>query len=102
MLLKLLKVIYLKKKATNHFFLFFFTTAIGKAFSILSDPKKREDYDQYGQAMEPQNQRSGRGGQYYYYSDEDDDFSADEIFNLFFGHSGMIYIILRKRTNKNF
>ena len=44
--------------------------------------------------MEPQYHRSsnggGRGGQHYYYCDEDDDFSAEEIFNIFFGHSGMI------------
>jgi len=71
-----------------------FVTAIGKAFSILSDPKKREQYDQYGQAMEPQYHRSsnggGRGSHHYYYED-DDDFSAEEIFNLFFGYSGRIF-----------
>jgi len=78
-----------------HFSLFFiFQTAIGKAFSILSDSKKREQYDQYGQAMEPQYHRSsnggGRGGsQQYYYYEDDDDFSAEEIFNLFFGYSGI-------------
>ena len=73
---------------------FFFTSvriAIGKAFSILSDSKKREQYDQYGQAMEPQYQRTSNGGgrssQNYYY-EEDDEFSAEEIFNLFFGYSG--------------
>ncbi|CAF4603332.1 unnamed protein product [Rotaria sp. Silwood1] len=66
--------------------------AIGKAFSILSDPKKREQYDQYGHAMEPQYHRGGnsggRGSQHYYYYEDDDDFSAEEIFNLFFGYSG--------------
>lgn len=61
--------------------------AIGKAFSVLSDPKKREQYDQYGQAMEPQYHRSGHTGgrQQYYYYEDDDDFSAEEIFNMFFG-----------------
>jgi hypothetical protein len=46
--------------------------------------------------MEPQYQRSsnggGRGTQYYYYED-DDEFSAEEIFNLFFGYSGMKFIL---------
>jgi hypothetical protein len=71
----------------------FIDLAIGKAFSILNDPKKREQYDQYGHAMEPQYHRGGGGGgggyasQHYY--DDDDDFSAEEIFNLFFGYSGM-------------
>lgn len=61
--------------------------AIGKAFSILSDQKKREQYDQYGQAMEPQQRRSNtRSGAQYYYADDDDDFSAEEIFNMFFGY----------------
>jgi len=66
--------------------------AIGKAFSILSDPKKREQYDQYGHAMEPQYHRTsngaGRSSQNYYYYEDDEDFSAEEIFNLFFGYSG--------------
>ena len=63
--------------------------AIGKAFSILSDQKKREQYDQYGHAMEPQSHRGnarGGGTQYYYYADDDEDFSAEEIFNMFFGY----------------
>lgn len=43
--------------------------------------------------MEPQHHRGHGGGgggsrQYYYYADEDDDFSAEELFNIFFGHSG--------------
>ena len=67
--------------------------AIGKAFSVLSDPKKREQYDRYGSAMEPQYENSGRrsthgGTQYYYYADDDEDFSAEEIFNMFFGYAG--------------
>ncbi|CAF2806970.1 unnamed protein product [Rotaria sp. Silwood2] len=75
--------------------------AIGKAFSILNDPKKREQYDQYGQAMEPQHTHSSTGGrQYYYYSDGDDDFSAEELFNLFFGYSGMINITYKKKKKK--
>ncbi|UJR16168.1 hypothetical protein I4U23_003078 [Adineta vaga] len=79
--------------------------AIGKAFSILSDPKKRQDYDEYGHAMEPHYERNhtgGRhGGQNYYYSDDDDDFSAEEIFNLFFGYSGPTNRTYRRRQHTN-
>jgi len=84
----LLKVIYPVFFFTR---IFFSCLAIGKAFSVLSDAKKRQDYDQYGQAMEPQNHRGANTGgrQRYYYCDEDDDFSAEEIFNIFFGHAGM-------------
>lgn len=78
--------------------------AIGKAFSILSEPKKREQYDQYGHAMEPQYHRSnggGRSSQNYYYDEDDDEFSAEEIFNLFFGYSGrrLIDICYRDSTS---
>ncbi|CAF1017162.1 unnamed protein product [Adineta ricciae] len=78
--------------------------AIGKAFSVLSDPKKREDYDQYGHAMEPQyenNHRNHGHGGHYYYSDDDDDFSAEEIFNLFFGYSGPTNRAYRRRQHPN-
>jgi DnaJ-class molecular chaperone len=71
--------------------------AIGKAFSILNDQKKREQYDQYGYAMEPQYQRtnngSGRSSSTYSYYDDDEEFSAEEIFNLFFGYSGDTSIV---------
>ncbi|CAF3659782.1 unnamed protein product [Rotaria socialis] len=74
--------------------------AIGKAFSILNDPKKKEQYDQYGHAMEPQyNRRSSGGRQQYYYADEDDDFSAEEIFNLFFGYPGAAARTSRRRQH---
>ncbi|CAF3661283.1 unnamed protein product [Adineta steineri] len=80
--------------------------AIGKAFSILSDPKKREQYDQYGQAMEPQYHRTSNGGsrgggQQYYYYEDDDDFSAEEIFNLFFGYSGTSTRQYRRRQQQS-
>ncbi|CAF0842824.1 unnamed protein product [Rotaria sordida] len=76
--------------------------AIGKAFSILSDPKKREQYDQYGQAMEPQYHRGGRTSQHYYYYEDDDDFSAEELFNLFFGYSGPTSRTYRRRQQHPF
>jgi len=77
--------------------------AIGKAFSVLNDPKKREQYDQYGHAMEPQYQRGnggaarGHGTQYYYYGDDDDEFSAEELFNMFFGYTGPVSRHHRRR-----
>lgn len=45
--------------------------------------------------MEPQYERASRpgaarGGQHYYYADDDEDFSAEEIFNMFFGYGGML------------
>lgn len=76
--------------------------AIGKAFATLSDTKKREQYDSYGpSAFEtddsaPSRSGGGRygraggashGGHYQNYWN-DDEFSADELFNLFFGNVG--------------
>ena len=73
--------------------------AIGKAFATLSDTKKREQYDNYGpSAFEaddssnaPSRSRYSRGashaGHYQNYWN-DDEFSADELFNLFFGNVG--------------
>jgi hypothetical protein len=50
--------------------------------------------------MEPQYHRGGNtGGRNYYYCDEDDDFSAEELFNIFFGQGN---IIQEKKTNVNF
>lgn len=41
--------------------------------------------------MEPQYHRGGNtGGRNYYYCDEDDDFSAEELFNIFFGQGNII------------
>jgi hypothetical protein len=52
--------------------------------------------------MEPQYHRSSNTGgsrHYYYCPDEDEDFSAEELFNIFFGHSGMIST---KSNNKQY
>jgi len=38
---------------------------------------------------------------YYYYCDEDDDFSAEEIFNIFFGHGGPTTRVYRRRQQPN-
>lgn len=91
--------------------------AIGKAFAVLSDTKKRKDYDIYGPEMfeapmsgggatrhanlrrgsfsnaaysrkgangTAQSSRPNSRTTFYYWSE--DDFSADELFNLFFGN----------------
>ncbi len=90
--------------------------AIGKAFSILNDTKKRQDYDAYGPEMffddistsqknhcnKTKGSRDADSTHFYFYTDDnirgsksnagtsfhwnEDEFSADEIFNLFFGN----------------
>ncbi|CAF0952896.1 unnamed protein product [Didymodactylos carnosus] len=78
--------------------------AIGKAFTVLSDSKKREQYDLYG-SMEPPSssyqRHNGRSQQTYYYED-DDNFSAEEIFNLFFGYTGPTNRVYRRRQQSPF
>jgi len=52
--------------------------------------------------MEPQYHRGASGDrQYYSYCDVDDDFSAEELFNLFFGHSGPMNRTYRQRQQPN-
>jgi len=54
--------------------------------------------------MEPQHHRGHHTGgrHHYYYCDEDDDFSAEELFNMFFGHSGRIHMFFWKIKYKFF
>lgn len=52
---------------------------MGKAFTILSDPDKRADYDRFGDAG-PQ-QQAARAQRRY----QEEDISPEEIFNMFFG-----------------
>ncbi|RLN63065.1 hypothetical protein BBJ29_001860 [Phytophthora kernoviae] len=56
--------------------------AVGKAFTILSDPDKRAHYDRYGDDAPVQNQ-GGRGGRGY--RPQEEDITPEEIFNMFFG-----------------
>jgi len=67
---------------------------IGKAFSVLSDEQKRKQYDNYGpESFESSggapSRSHGHGYRTHYnthsYSWNEEDFSADELFNLFFG-----------------
>lgn len=65
--------------------------AIGKAFSVLSDAQKRKQYDNYGaESFESGGSAPTRSHRQSYYSSthyswNDEEFSADELFNLFFG-----------------
>lgn len=75
--------------------------AIGKAFAILSDTQKRKHYDDYGPEFFDQtssssssasrhrsSHASSRGDHHYNYSHwNQEEFSADELFNLFFGRN---------------
>lgn len=68
--------------------------AIGKAFSVLSDAQKRKQYDNYGvesfdagtgNATSRGNNHGRQGYHSTHYSWNEEEFSADELFNLFFG-----------------
>ncbi len=75
--------------------------AIGKAFAILSDTQKRKHYDDYGpeffdqttsgsssSASRQRTSHASRGDHHYNYSHwNQEEFSADELFNLFFGRN---------------
>jgi DnaJ family protein B protein 12 len=71
--------------------------AIGKAFAVLSDTEKRRQYDNYGPEMFDtensssvrRNHTSSARNRTYHYNNywNDDEFSADELFNLFFGNN---------------
>ncbi len=78
------------------FFSFLFVrhhTAIGKAFAILTDTQKRKHYDMHGpDSFESNATTTSRRSNVYrtnatygnnYWND--DEFSAEEIFNMFFG-----------------
>jgi DnaJ family protein B protein 12 len=96
---------------------------IGKAFAILNDTSKRRQYDQLGPESfdssntssemrrhdHTRNRHSHRGSNgynaQYYWNDED--FSADELFNLFFGvnpqnrarHATYVYTTDNRNSN---
>ena len=74
--------------------------AIGKAFAVLSDTQKRKHYDSYGpeafdtgaSASSRHSTSNMRRNSYTYYTNSnnnqywsDEDFSAEDIFNMFFG-----------------
>jgi len=69
--------------------------AIGNAYAVLSNPEKRQQYDQYGEQQQPQPPGTGpappgaahnRAGRYRSFNrDFEADISPEELFNIFFG-----------------
>lgn len=80
--------------------------AIGKAFSVLSDAQKRRQYDNYGpESFDSSGGTPGRSHgqhrqQYSHYSWNEEEFSADELFNLFFGGAGVHTQQARRRQQQ--
>lgn len=64
--------------------------AIGNAAAILTDPEKRKSYDLYGAEEQVSASRGGHRGhhtyEYGYSRGFETDFSAEELFNMFFGN----------------
>uniref|UniRef100_A0A3Q4BSY9 J domain-containing protein n=1 Tax=Mola mola TaxID=94237 RepID=A0A3Q4BSY9_MOLML len=64
--------------------------AIGNAYAVLSNPEKRQQYDQYGDqsaaSSAPQHSSHSRPGYYRsFHRDFEADISPEELFNIFFG-----------------
>ncbi|XP_029030000.1 dnaJ homolog subfamily C member 18 [Betta splendens] len=64
--------------------------AIGNAYAVLSNPEKRQQYDQYGDqsaaSTAPQQQSYSRHGHHRsFHRDFEADISPEELFNIFFG-----------------
>lgn len=64
--------------------------AIGNAYAVLSNPEKRQQYDQYGDQSTASNttQQSSHSRQGHYrnfHRDFEADISPEELFNIFFG-----------------
>lgn len=59
--------------------------AIGNAAAVLTDAEKRKQYDAFGADDERVQQRSGHAHHYTYTRGFESDFTAEELFNMFFG-----------------
>ncbi|CAG00541.1 unnamed protein product, partial [Tetraodon nigroviridis] len=65
-------------------------TAIGNAYAVLSNPEKRQQYDQYGDQpaafSAPEHSSRSRPAHYRtFHRDFEADISPEELFNIFFG-----------------
>lgn len=65
--------------------------AIGNAVAVLTDPEKRKSYDLYGKDDQQSVRRNGfnqsgfRQHEYAYARGFESEFTAEELFNMFFG-----------------
>ena len=68
----------------------FLALAIGNAYAVLSNPEKKQQYDQYGEQgpvdATSQPTAHARHGHYRsFHRDFEADISPEELFNMFFG-----------------
>ncbi|XP_078660585.1 dnaJ homolog subfamily B member 12-like isoform X1 [Branchiostoma floridae x Branchiostoma belcheri] len=80
--------------------------SIGNAYAILSDPKKRKEYDLYGEEK-PQHTTNHRH-RHYYYDDYTRGFEAEispeDLFNMFFGGgfpTGEVHVHRRRTPRRH-
>ncbi|XP_070545453.1 dnaJ homolog subfamily B member 14-like [Ptychodera flava] len=85
--------------------------AIGNAFAVLSDPEKKQRYDQYGSEDEITVRRRRYRHHHHHHDDDDWDFtrgfegdiSAEELFNMFFGGgmpTGRVHVHRQHRPHR--
>ncbi|KAJ8405439.1 hypothetical protein AAFF_G00319120 [Aldrovandia affinis] len=80
--------------------------AIGKAYAILSNTEKRQQYDQFGDEMPAESPSHPAGPSHpgyhrNFYRDFEADISAEELFNIFFGGrfpAGNVHVYSNRRA----
>uniref|UniRef100_A0A0N5ADM8 J domain-containing protein n=1 Tax=Syphacia muris TaxID=451379 RepID=A0A0N5ADM8_9BILA len=70
-----------------HCFEDFFFVALGNAYAVLSNPEKRAQYDKYGTESPQRRSSSSDFYEYDYGRGFEAEYTAEEIFNMFFGGS---------------